>query len=260
VERGVGRELAIFPDLRSVTGAAARYVANAARAAVRDRGRFVWVLAGGQTPRGLYALLATRYLHRFPWDRTEVFFGDERCVPPQSPESNYAMAREALLARVPVPARRVHRMRGELRPPSRAARAYARHIGPLADPGDVEHARFDLVLLGVGPDGHTASLFPGSSALRERRRSVVAVQRSGEPPWVPRLTLTLPALASSRAVVFLASGAEKAPAVARVFRSPPAGSDRIPASRVRSSGPTIWFVDRAAASELPAAARSDRTA
>jgi 6-phosphogluconolactonase len=253
VELGVGRHVRVYPNLTTETRAAARHIFERARQAVRARGVFSWVLAGGGTPRGLYRLLALRYRTSFPWRATEVFFGDERCVSPRHPDSNYAMARDALLARVPIPRRRVHRLRGELRPSSEAATRYARLIGALGSPSDPAHARFDLVLLGVGPDGHTASLFPGGRALKERLRPVVVVRRPGQPPYLPRLTLTLPALDASREVCFLVSGEQKAAAVGAILRSLPDGDARWPASLVRPKGETVWFLDRAAAREVPPA-------
>lgn len=253
MERGVGRDVRVYPNRASETRAAARHILECARQSVQTRGAFSWVLSGGSTPRGLYRFIARRYRDRFPWQATQVYFGDERCVPPRHPESNYAMARNALLAHVPIPRRQIHRLRGELRPPSEAARRYARLIGPLLTPSDAAPARFDLVLLGVGPDGHTASLFPQDPALRERRRLVVAVRRAGQPPYLPRLTLTLPALASSREVCFLVSGEAKAAAVAAIFRSSPEGNPRLPASLVHPVGATVWFLDRAAGHALRSA-------
>ncbi|MCI4342971.1 MAG: 6-phosphogluconolactonase [Thermoplasmata archaeon] len=250
MERGLARGLRVFPDLSSATAAAARHVRERAVEAVRARGRFAWVLAGGHTPEGLYRLLARSYRARFPWRETEIYFGDERCVSPRSLESNYATARDGLLARVPIRRTRIHRLLGEVRPPSRAAAGYARALGTLPPPGDAGAAWFDLVLLGIGPDGHTASLFPGSRSLSETRRSVVAVRRAGRPPFLPRLTMTLPALAASREVLFLAAGADKADAVAAIFHALPNGTPEWPASLVRSTGPVVWYVDRAAASRL----------
>jgi 6-phosphogluconolactonase len=251
VEHGVAPEVRVYPSFAAASRAAASRVAAQARTAVRARGRFDWVLAGGHTPEAIYRRLARQYRSTFPWAETHLYFGDERCVGPRATESNYAMVRRSLLDSVPIPPAQVHRMRGELRPPSAAARAYARAIGSLA-----EGPRFDEVLLGVGPDGHTASLFPGSPALRERHRPVVAVRRSGQPPFVPRLTLTLPALASSREVLFLVSGAEKSAVVRQVVRSFPAGNLRWPASRVRAQGLTRWYLDAAAASAVPRSLRN----
>lgn len=253
MELGVGPEVRVYPNLATETEAAARHLLSRARRCVKARGVFSWVLAGGNTPRDLYRLLARRYRKSFPWRETEVYFGDERCVSPHRPESNYAMANDSLLAHVPIPSHNVHRLRGELRPPSDAADRYARLVGPLDPRADPAHARFDLVLLGVGPDGHTASLFPRERAVNERRRPVVAVPRPREPPYLPRLTLTLPALNSSREVCFLVSGAEKARAVGAIFRSFPEGAARLPASLVRPVGVAVWFLDRAAAREVPSA-------
>jgi 6-phosphogluconolactonase len=251
VDRGLDREVDIYPDLAAATRAVARQVREVALGAVRDRGRFSWVLAGGRTPEGLYRLLAASYRTRFPWERTEVYFGDERCVSPRDPESNYAMTRAALLSRVPIARSAIHRLRGEIRPSSQAAAEYARLLGRQRPLNDPDVPRFDLVLLGLGPDGHTASLFPNAPSLRERRRSVLAVRRSGQPPWVPRLTMTLPALAASREVIFLVAGPEKAAAVAATLRSSGRGSPSWPASLVRSTGSVRWFLDRTAASLLP---------
>jgi len=243
----VARTVRVFPDLARATSSLALHLLRSAERAVRARGTFSWVVSGGSTPQPLYRLLATRYRSSFPWGGTEVFFADERCVPPGDARSNFGAVQESLFGEVAIARRQVHRLRGELRPASEAARRYARVLGPPDPDGSVP--RFDVVLLGLGPDGHTASLFPGSPALRERRRAVVAVPRAGQPPFVPRLTLTLPALASSREVCFLVAGAEKADAVAGTFGSGTLGSDRFPASRVRSAGPVRWFLDRAAASE-----------
>jgi 6-phosphogluconolactonase len=248
----VNRRVRIFRDLRTATSTLADHVGESARAAVGARGRFLLVLSGGSTPEGLFRLLAGRGARGLPWRSTEVFFSDERCVPPHDPQSNYGQAESLLLSRVPVMPSRVHRLRGDLLPPQRAAEAYELLLARarLGAPGP-SGGRFDLVLLGVGEDGHTASLFPGSPALRARRRKVRPVPEAGQPPYVPRLTLTLPALAASREICFLAAGASKARAVSHVFREPPRGTDAVPASRVRSEGPITWYLDRAAAAELP---------
>ncbi|MFZ0892390.1 MAG: 6-phosphogluconolactonase [Thermoplasmata archaeon] len=250
MEPVVARFVHIYPTLASASSALARHLSQAARRSVRARGVFSWVVAGGHTPEGLYGLLASEYRVRFPWKETELFFGDERCVGPRAPFSNYRMVRKSLISLVPLRRRNVHRMPGEVRPTSAAARVYAREIESTR-PHDRASPRFDVVLLGIGPDGHTASLFPRAPALRERRRTVVPVLRAGQPPLVHRLTLTLPALASSREVCFLISGSDKAEVVGEIFRSFPQGSTALPASLVRSQGPTHWYLDRAAAAELP---------
>ncbi|MCI4333546.1 MAG: 6-phosphogluconolactonase [Thermoplasmata archaeon] len=251
MESAVARRVRVVDDLRSASPTLARELAARAIAAVRDRGVFSWVLAGGSTPQALYEQLAEEHRADVPWRQAEVFFGDERCVGPKDPSSNFGAAWTALLSRIPVSRSAVHRMMGELRPPAEAARRYAHRVGPLRE----GRPRFDLVLLGLGPDGHTASLFPGSAALRVTDRSVVAVARAGRPPFVPRITLTLPALASSREVWFLVGGEDKAAAVAGVLAGPSAGDARWPGSLVRSQGPVTWFLDTAAAEKLPKSVR-----
>lgn len=224
--------------------AAARFV-QAALEAVRERGRFLVALSGGKTPIGMYRLLAGELRDRVPWDKSFVFWSDERCVPPDHPESNYGLAARELLAHVPVAPGRIFRMKGELEPP-RAADEYElilRDVFQLA-PGDLP--RFDLLLLGMGEEGHTASLFPGSEALKETQRLAAAV-------YVPkvnmyRLTLTLPVINNARAAIELISGANKAAALAHVL----AGKEpQLPAQMVRPvDGTLTWIVDREAAREL----------
>jgi 6-phosphogluconolactonase len=206
--------LLVLADAEAVARAAAERFREAALDALRRRGRFVAVLAGGSTPRLLYRQLAADSGRPpLPWASTVVLFGDERAVGPDHADSNYRMARESLLDHVGVPARQVHRMRGEAGDLHGAAAEYEALVRGLfpADGGP----RFDLLLLGVGEDGHTASLFPGSSALDERQRWVVAhhVPRLGA--W--RITLTLPALCAARRILFLASGEAKSRAVAEAF-------------------------------------------
>ncbi|MGA8542497.1 MAG: 6-phosphogluconolactonase [Thermoplasmata archaeon] len=253
----VGRRVRVFGDLERASAALARELAHDAAAAVRAHGRFRWVISGGRTPLPLYAMLADAHRSGFPWAETEVFFADERCVPPDDPQSNFGAAWGTFLSRVPIPRRRIHRMLGELRPRSEAADRYARLLGPLPHPGG-DAPLFDAVLLGIGPDGHTASLFPGHSAVRERKRAVVATAPGSLPPPVPRLTLTLPALSSARKVVFLVAGSDKVSAISQILRSGAKGNPRWPASLVRPAGTTEWFLDRAAAAGVPAAGRTSR--
>jgi 6-phosphogluconolactonase len=202
--------------------------------AVVARGRFVVALAGGSTPKATYALLAGEDLAaRVEWSLVHVFWGDERCVPPDHPDSNYRLAREALLDKVLVPARNVHRIQGEL-PPEQAAAAYAVELDAVLGAS----GRFDLILLGMGRDGHTASLFPGSAALTEHQRLVVAVYVEPLHSW--RVTLTLPVINAAREVVFLVSGAAKASALERVRAGEP-----VPAGLVRPApGRLTWLVDQ----------------
>ena len=228
--------------------AAAEEVVRAANQAVAERGRFTLALSGGSTPRSLFSLLATNARSSLPWDRTFFFWSDERHVPPTDPDSNYRMAHEAMLAKVPVPAGNVLRVPAEMPDAAAAAEAYEQTLRKFfaLEPG--QFPRFDLILLGMGPDGHTASLFPETAALRENTRLVVS-------NWVDklktsRITLTLLVLNTAREVAFLVSGTDKAPALKAVFETDAPGT-QYPAKLVSpSDGKLIWFVDRAAASEL----------
>jgi 6-phosphogluconolactonase len=216
---------------------------------VQARDRFTVALAGGSTPRALYRLLADEkgpYRTRVPWESTHVFFGDERMVPPDDPDSNARMAFESLLRHVPVPEEQVHRIRGENPDPDRAAEEYEEMLRSTFRLAPRERPRFDLVLLGLGADGHTASLFPGDRALAENDR--LAVPSIAPVPPRSRVTLTLPVLNAASSVLFLVSGGTKAPAVQRVRR----GED-LPAARVRpGDGALLWLCDRAAAGPGPA--------
>ena len=198
-------------------------------------------LAGGSTPRAAYALLAAEEVD---WSRVHVFWGDERCVPPDHPDSNYRLAREALLDHVSLPAGNVHRMRGEMEPEA-AAQAYAAELRAFFG---TQWPSFDLVLLGMGNDGHIASLFPGSAALRETARPVVAVTAEYQDRPAHRVTLTLPAINAARQVLFLVTGAAKAETLWAVLEGP---AERFPAQLIRpTSGQLTWLVDTAAASRL----------
>jgi len=223
---------------------------RAARAAIDARDRFTVALSGGSTPKGVYSRLADDErsgTQRLPWDKIHAFFGDERQVPPEHPESNFRMAWEALLREVPIPPANVHRVRAELDAP-RAAAEYEAEIHSVfgARPGEVP--RLDLVLLGLGPDGHTASLFPGSAGLTERTALVCA-------NWVEqlssyRITFTFPLLNAAAEVLFVAVGVEKARILRHVLRGDPAGQT-YPAQSVRPvSGRLLWMIDEAAARDL----------
>jgi 6-phosphogluconolactonase len=228
----------VLPDAEAVAEAAAALFGGLARRAVARRGRFAVALAGGETPLGCYRRLAgPPHRDAVPWERVHVFWGDERCVPPDDPRSNERAARAALLDRVPIPAAQVHPIRCAA-DPERAARAYEEVLAAFFA-GAPE--RLDLALLGLGADGHTASLFPGSPALAERRRRAVAVT-DREPP---RVTLTAPLLARSRRIVFLVAGAAKAGAVRDALGV--AGATDPPARRVDpGTRRAQWLLDREA--------------
>ncbi|OLC16910.1 MAG: 6-phosphogluconolactonase [Candidatus Rokubacteria bacterium 13_1_40CM_69_27] len=242
-------DVAVFADPGALADATAQTIVREAAAAVAARGRFLVALAGGATPRETYARLALPpRSEAMPWPRTFVFFGDERCVPPQHPESNYRMAHEMLLGKVAIPPSQVFRLRGESDDPEAAAAEYGRTLAEVFGTRRGEIPRFDLILLGMGLDGHTASLFPGSPALKEIFRPVAGVHAAAAA--IPqRLTLTFPVLNAAACVVFIVAGAEKAKAVKAVL----ADGAMLPAGMVRpENGRLLWLVDRAAAALLKA--------
>jgi 6-phosphogluconolactonase len=235
-------DLRVCTDLADVSRRAAEAVAGAINDAVDTVGGCSIVLAGGNTPRTLYRLLASEFRPRIPWANVQVFWGDERYVPREDYRSNYQMAKEALLDHVPCPRANIHPIPTHVSSAEAAARDYER---TLRNHFAGEWPQFDIVLLGVGDDGHTASLFPGSLALAERTRWVVAAHAPVEPH--ARLTLTLPALIRARAVFVVVAGATKAEALQHVLEG--AGDwIKYPAAGVRlAKGPVIWWADREAA-------------
>lgn len=208
--------------------------------------RFSVALAGGSTPKRVYELLATdRFKDRIKWSRVHLFFGDERAVPSTHPDSNYAMAYETLISRVPIPAKNVRRIIGE-GDANENARAYETQLRIFF--AGLDWPRFDLVLLGMGKDGHTASLFPNSAALKENSRWVVAT--TNESPGQNRITLTAPVFNHAAHVMFLVTGKEKAQRLAEVLR-PKSQAEMLPARKIKPIDGTLeWLVDSAAASSL----------
>ena len=232
----------VYESPEELAQAAAREFAAMADEAIGGRGRFAVVLAGGSTPKATYGILARDYADRIDWSNVHVFFGDERTVPPDHEDSNYKMARETLLDHVPVGS--VHRMQGEL-PPDEAAEAYEQELRDFFR--SQELPRFDLILLGTGGDGHTASLFPETSALEVHDRWVVA-----NPVLkleTTRITLTVPVINAARAVYFLVAGEGKAGPVATILEGDPDPRE-YPASLIQPEGGPTWMLDRAAASGL----------
>jgi 6-phosphogluconolactonase len=241
--KSVTPDFTVAGNLDALSHEAARFVLLSAREAVICTGRCTIVLAGGSTPARLYGLLASdEYRGAMPWDEIEWFWGDERCVPPDDPRSNFRLAHETMLSRVGVAPSQVHRMGGEVRPPARAALSYEALIRDRV-PDQV----FDLVLLGVGEDGHTASLFPGGAALEERERLVVAVDGGAGREVRRRITMTLPLFDRARSVLVLAAGAAKRDVVRAVRADAGAASARYPVARLRPAGHLTWIVDQAAA-------------
>jgi len=238
----VDAEILILPDPDAVAQEAARHFVALSREAAGSRGRFSVTLSGGSTPGNLYRLLAEEpYRDQVPWGEVHLFWGDERCVPPGDPGSNYSLANETLISRVPIPPGNVHRVQGELEP-ERAARVYEQELqGFYCGP----HTRFDLVLLGLGEDGHTASLFPASPVLAEMERLVAAATAVYQDRPAQRVTLTLPAINSARQVLFLVTGSAKAAVVQSIVEGT---GERLPAQRIQpAAGRLIWLLDAEAA-------------
>lgn len=242
----------VVDDERQLASAAAEIVASAMRTAVANDGVFRLALAGGSTPRLVHGVLASDARYRaLPWSRTDVFWGDERTVPPDHADSNYRMALDSLLSKVPIDPSRVFRMPADDLDPHRAADRYEQMVRAAFDVWPPVLPRFDLILLGVGADGHTASLFPSSPAVQERERLVVAAWAEALSTW--RVTLTFPAINAAAQVTFMVSGAAKAAAVAAALEPPP-GSTPPPAALVQPvDGRVTWVLDAPAARFLRSA-------
>ncbi|TKJ29979.1 MAG: 6-phosphogluconolactonase [Chloroflexi bacterium B3_Chlor] len=240
------RPISIHPDVDSLAQAAAEHFVSLAGHAVASRGRFSVALSGGSTPRPTYAQLATGELSaQVDWPGVHVFWGDERCVPGDHPDSNYGMVRETLLDHVPIPEQNIHPIRGELEP-EQAAAEYELTLREFFPPApENPAATFDLVLLGMGADGHTASLFPRGAVLEEQTRWVVAYYVDEARAW--RVTLTPTVINAATQVTFIVSGASKAETVRRVLAGPHQ-PDLLPAQIIRPAmGCLLWLVDAAAA-------------
>jgi 6-phosphogluconolactonase len=245
--------VSVVPDAAALAAASSERFVVAAEQAIAERGRFVVALSGGSTPRHTFELLAREPLaSRVNWSRVFFVWGDERCVPPTDPQSNFRMAREALLDHVPVPPGNVHRMHGEEDPES-AATSYEATLRTLFrtsnGPPSFEPGRnIDLALLGLGDNGHTASIFPGSAIVDERARWVLSEYVPAVSMW--RITMTAPLLNAATEILFLVSGAAKASVLKRVLEGP-RDPHELPAQLIAPThGRIQWMVDRAAAAEL----------
>ncbi|MBD3308646.1 6-phosphogluconolactonase [candidate division KSB3 bacterium] len=230
-----------YADVQQLSTAAAELICQKADVCLRERGDFTLVLSGGSTPRTLYATLSQEpYLTRMPWNQTHLFWGDERYVPPDHPDSNVAMASDALLAHIPIPPENVHAIPTRTASPEAAAEQYDATLRSFfaGQPLPV----FDLILLGMGTDGHTASLFPESPTLKEQERWVVATPVPNLNPPVRRITLTFPVINAARTIVFLVAGAAKHPLVQTITEHPEQSRQRYPAANVRPHGELYWFV------------------
>jgi 6-phosphogluconolactonase len=244
LEQKAKADLRVFANVHELSRRAAQAAVRTINDSVRASARCSVVLSGGSTPRMLYSLLASEFRDQIPWAQTHIFWGDERYVSPHDPESNYRMAKETLLDHVPCPPRNIHPMPTDFPSSDDAARDYEK---TLRNYFGIEWPSFDLVFLGLGDEGHTASLFPGSPALGERTRWVVAVNAPADPPL--RLTLTLPALTRARNTYVLVTGSKKASALRHVLADV-TNPNTYPAAGVRlTEGTLIWWVDREAAAQ-----------
>ena len=237
----------VFDTNDDVARAATERLVEIAKEAIESRGQFSVALAGGSTPKVVYGMLASdEFRGMLPWEKVHVFFGDERCVPPDHSDSNYRMAREAMLSKLPIPEQNIHRMKGEGDAAANAElyeSVMREYFGE-----DADWPQLDLVMLGMGDDGHTASLFPGTTALKEEQRWVVS-------NWVEkfstyRITLSAPAINHARHVMFIVTGAGKTDRLPEVLHGA-RDTDRLPSQLIRpDDGRLEWFVDRAAAAKL----------
>ena len=237
----------VCATVEELTRQAAELFVAKAQQAIAVNGHFSVALSGGSTPRSLYAHLAEPDVaSRIHWETVHLFWGDERCVPPEHTDSNFRMVSETLLEHIAIPAQNIHRIQGELQP-SEASAQYEHELYDFFE----GTPRFDLILLGLGDDGHTASLFPFSPALQEQTRWVVAVSHETSPsPLVSRVTLTLPVINNAQNIVFLVSGARKASRLAEILNAP-AKFHELPAQAVRpNDGERLWLIDKAAAVDL----------
>ena len=240
-------EIRIFNDVENLSGAAANLFTVQAAESITERDRFLVALNGGNTPMRFFQLLATVHRDQVDWNRVHIFWGDERCVPPDGAGSSYGQARDSLLSRVPIPDSNIHRIMGELAPVE-ASGNYSRTLRRFASP-PLEWPRFDLVYLGMGDDGHTASLFPGSPV--DETGTIIPVTAHYQDRPANRVTLTPAVFNSARRVVFMVTGAKKAVTLAEVL-SDRYNPGQYPAQRINpKDGELIWLVDEEAAGKLP---------
>ena len=249
------REIRILADGAAIAKRAAQEFSQAAASAVREKGSFNVALAGGSTPKALYSLLVNDPTLRsqVPWDKMHLFFGDERHVPPDHPDSNFRMATEAMIAKSPMKPEQVTRIKGEYPDAGQAALEYEKALREYFKLKNGEYPRFDLVLVGMGNEGHTLSLFPGTKALHADGR--IAVRNWVGKLYADRITLTAPAASNAARVIFMATGADKAPALKAVLEGP-FEPEQLPAQLLQpKNGKLLWLVDTAAGSMLSAGIR-----
>ncbi len=238
----MNRSIEVLSNKPQLVNRSLELVLAQVQAAIAQRGVCTIALAGGSTPKPLYEKLAVQDL---PWDQLQIFWGDERYVPPSDPDSNEGMARQAWLDHVPIPASHVHPMPTQSADPKEAAQDYDQHLQNHFGVQPGEFPALDLILLGLGPDGHTASLFPYTAALEVSDRLITVGQKDGQ----PRLTFTVPFINHARCVVFMVSGENKRPALSEIF-APEGDANKYPARRINPVGQLIWLLDSEAGEGL----------
>lgn len=239
--------IAIYPDIQTLNTEATQFIVRLANEAIVSHGRFTIALSGGSTPKATYSLLGSEpYRSQIDWTQVEIFWSDERCVPPDDKESNYALAQQVLLSNIPIPTNQIHRMPADTSDRDAASQAYEREMQRTFSTDSIPN--FDLIQLGMGPEGHTASLFPHQESLHEQQRLVMPVNVPKPPP--PRLTFTPPLLNAAKHVLFLVAGSEKADALKAVLEGE-YEPDEYPAQIVRPvNGDGTWMLDTSAAGKL----------
>ncbi|HLJ34126.1 MAG TPA: 6-phosphogluconolactonase [Ktedonobacteraceae bacterium] len=240
-------QIALYSDTDALSRDAAQYIVRLATESIVSHGRFTIALSGGTTPRKLYGMLGDEpYRSQIDWTLVDIFWSDERCVPPDSEDSNYLLAQQVLLSKIPIPTAQIHRMPADAPDRDAASLAYTDEMRRVFATSGIP--RFDLIQLGMGPEGHTASLFPHQASLHEQQRLVMPVSVPKPPP--PRLTFTPPILNAAHNVLFLVTGADKADAVQAVLEGD-YNPDEYPAQIVRpTNGEVVWMLDTKAASTL----------
>lgn len=241
----IGPEIKVYSDLNAASRALAESLVDIARSAIAEKGYFTLALAGGNTPRHLYNLLANEYIEQISWAAVHIFWGDERYVPQDHPDSNFAMAFDTLISKIPAPTENIHPIPTEIEPPEKAAASYEQYLRKFfhSSVEDVTTPTFDLILLGVGDDGHTASLFPNASVLKERERWVTLVDAPPTAKISHRITLTFSVINRANYAFFLVSGDKKKMVVRSILNNFEAASEFYPAAMVHPKIKNVWFVD-----------------
>ena len=239
-------QVRVFPSDEELFRASAEMFCGIGKQAIREHGRYTVALSGGSTPKGLHHELATTFAKELPWEKVFFFWGDERHVPPDFPESNFRMAKETLLSKLPIPADNIFRMRGELPDANQAGALYEQWLREFFRPTAGQVPQIDFILLGIGPEGHTASLFPGTKALEEKQHLVVGNYVAVHSTW--RITCTYPVLNAGVNVMFLVDGSSKADIVRTALKDP---SANLPCQGVKpANGNLMWYLDEAAGAKL----------